>query len=75
VLTWVSGECYKSLFKNERQVGPVTFTNTRGDKYEGEWRDDKPNGNGKMFYANGNQYIVRLPSVLVPDCRCLTQSC
>jgi len=29
----------------------------RGDKYAGEWRDDRINGFGTYTWANGNQYV------------------
>ena len=28
-----------------------------GDKYVGEWKDDKKNGQGTYSYANGDQYV------------------
>ena len=31
-----------------------TFTYSSGMKYVGEWRDDKYNGQGALFYANGS---------------------
>lgn len=27
-----------------------------GSKFEGEWRKNKPNGEGIMFYENGDKY-------------------
>ena len=27
-----------------------------GNKYDGEWKDNKREGNGLMFYKNGNKY-------------------
>lgn len=26
-----------------------------GDRYEGEWREDKQNGVGTMYYADGSE--------------------
>jgi hypothetical protein len=31
-----------------------TYTYSSGMKYVGEWRDDKYNGQGALFYANGS---------------------
>ena len=27
-----------------------------GNKYEGEWQDDKPNGHGTFIWADGDKY-------------------
>ena len=27
-----------------------------GNKYVGEWKDDKKNGKGTMYFADGNKY-------------------
>ena len=27
-----------------------------GRKYDGQWKDDKPNGKGIMYYADGDKY-------------------
>ncbi len=32
------------------------WLNTNGDKYEGEWRDGKPNGFGVQTFASGEKY-------------------
>ncbi|MBU05875.1 MAG: hypothetical protein CL877_08010 [Dehalococcoidales bacterium] len=34
-----------------------TYTDNRGTKYVGEWKDDKSHGQGTETYANGNQYV------------------
>jgi hypothetical protein len=38
--------------KNGR--GIMNYKN--GDKYDGEWKDDKCRGNGVKAYANGDKY-------------------
>lgn len=35
--------------------GVGTFTNSKGMKYEGHWKDDKPSGAGKLVYPNGDR--------------------
>ena len=35
--------------------GTITYAN--GDKYVGEFRDDKYNGQGTYTYANGDKYV------------------
>ena len=37
-----------------------THTYATGDKYAGEWKDDKPNGQGVFTSANGGQYVGRI---------------
>ena len=32
------------------------FFYSNGDKYKGEWKDDKRHGNGVIFYSNGHKY-------------------
>ncbi len=34
-----------------------TYTWADGDKYVGEWRDDKKNGQGTYTYADGDKYV------------------
>jgi len=34
-----------------------TFTSDDGNKYVGEWKDDKYHGQGTYTYANGNKYV------------------
>ena len=34
-----------------------TYTYASGDKYVGEWRDDRKNGQGTYTYANGDKYV------------------
>ena len=34
-----------------------TFTWASGDKYVGEWKDDKQNGQGTATWANGDKYV------------------
>ena len=33
------------------------FTYAYGDKYEGDWQDDKKHGEGKMLFADGTTYV------------------
>lgn len=30
---------------------------SNGDRYNGEWKDDKRNGNGEMIYFYGDKYF------------------
>ena len=34
-----------------------TYTNANGDKYVGEWKDNKINGQGAYTWAGGDKYI------------------
>lgn len=43
------------LISNDIEAKKKKYPN--GDRYEGEWKDGAPNGNGKMIYANGDIYI------------------
>lgn len=43
------------LVSNDIEAKKKKYPN--GDRYEGEWKDGAPNGNGKMIYANGDIYI------------------
>lgn len=36
--------------------GKGTFWHTDGDRYEGEWKDDKANGYGIYYHGNGAKY-------------------
>ena len=39
---------------NQRFYG--TYTYNVGDKYEGDWRDNKKHGVGTYWYVNGDKY-------------------
>jgi hypothetical protein len=41
-------------YKREGPNGNFYFMN--GDRYEGEWQNDKRNGKGKLFFANGGNF-------------------
>ena len=34
-----------------------TYTWDDGDKYVGEWKDNKKNGQGTLFHSSGNKYV------------------
>lgn len=52
-----SGEIYKGGFANDQRNGYGIFYNKKGSKsYEGEWKDDFPHGEGKLFYDNGDYF-------------------
>jgi hypothetical protein len=38
-------------------TGQGTYTNAKGDKYVGEWKDDMPYGQGTYTYASGDKYV------------------
>ena len=44
------------LVKNKNIIGKQEYAN--GDKYEGEWKDDKRNGNGKCLHSNQEHCII-----------------
>jgi hypothetical protein len=35
--------------------GTGTFTWSNGDKYEGDWKNGKKNGQGTIFYQDGSK--------------------
>ena len=43
--TYLFNNCYGS------------FTWVSGNKYVGEWKDNKPNGQGTLTFSNGNKYV------------------
>jgi len=42
---------------NGNQRGQETATFANGDKYVGEWKDDKRPGQGTATFARGNKYV------------------
>ena len=48
------------IFSVANSLSEGIWTNTegehKGDRYEGEWKDDKRNGQGKYFWPSGNRY-------------------
>ena len=56
-----AGNEYTGEFKNGKKYGRgiLIFKEkslSNGDKYIGEWREDKPNGIGIYYFQNGNRY-------------------
>jgi len=45
---------HKDMVSEILTVGIQQYAN--GDKYEGEWYDNKKNGKGVFYYANGDVY-------------------
>ena len=46
----------KGSFVDDKRVGFGTYVSASGLDYEGEWKDDKPNGKGKKKWLNGDIY-------------------
>ena len=49
----IAEECVQGNCKN----GQGTYTWSDGQKYVGEFKDDKFNGQGTLTFANGNKYV------------------
>lgn len=41
----------------DNETKNVSCKSPEGQKYQGEWRDDKPNGGGKMEFSNQDLYV------------------
>ncbi len=48
---------YSECIKGNCSSGQGTATYANGDKYVGEWKDDKRHGQGTGSLANGGKYI------------------
>eukprot|EP01119_Soliformovum_irregulare_P020341 TRINITY_DN6566_c0_g1_i1.p1 TRINITY_DN6566_c0_g1~~TRINITY_DN6566_c0_g1_i1.p1 ORF type:complete len:1230 (+),score=370.31 TRINITY_DN6566_c0_g1_i1:414-3692(+) len=49
------GERYEGNFKNGEYTDGIYFY-SNGDKFEGHFLEDRPDGNGTFYYANGDKY-------------------
>jgi hypothetical protein len=62
-ITWVGEASAQSFSRPCPPIGHYwsrctgTYTWASGDKYVGEWTDDKVNGKGTYTYANGRSYV------------------
>lgn len=57
VLRWPNGNCFMGDWREGCMCGTGTFLyGVEGDRYEGEFFDDKKHGQGKYTFANGNFY-------------------
>jgi hypothetical protein len=49
-MVYPNGDVYKGSYKNGERSGPgICKFKATGALYKGEWRDDKPQGNGILF--------------------------
>ena len=59
--TYIDGSIYEGEFVNKMRNGQGTYTyidgTNYGDKYSGNWLDDKTSGLGTYIFANGDIYI------------------
>ena len=49
-----------NIFKMQASDGDIyegLITYENGDRYTGEWKDNKREGNGMITYANGDEYF------------------
>ena len=53
-VSWALPPCVANAEVWDNCVGTHTWDN--GDKYVGEWKDDKKHGKGKFTWASGNMY-------------------
>ena len=52
-----NGDKYVGVIIDGKRHGKGMLTRTNGDKYKGEYKYDKENGQGTYNFANGNKYI------------------
>ena len=45
------------LVSCEKKIGPGIITSPDGDKYVGEWKDNKRHGQGTLIWSNGRKYV------------------
>ena len=58
IIKYDNGEYYKGEEKNGKRQGKgILYNKNGGIKYEGEWNNDYPDGNGKCLEEQGNYYI------------------
>ena len=48
-----NGQCIKGNCEN----GQGTYTSSNGNKYVGEWKDQKMHGQGTFTWSNGDKYV------------------
>jgi len=53
IIWWINSECVQGDCVN----GVGTYTWSDGDKYVGEWQDEKKHGQGTYTTANGDKYV------------------
>ena len=54
-MTYGNGRIYEGEFLRDKFNGKGIFTDpNKGEKYEGDWKDNEKSGEGKMTYGNGD---------------------
>ena len=64
---WQNGRVYIGDFKNGLRDG-IGMGEINGNKYEGEWKDDKIHGQGKFTLADGDSYEGEWKDVRANSC-------
>ena len=67
-MVYPNGDVYKGSYKNGERSGPglCKFGQT-GALYKGEWRDDKPHGNGLLFTLPNEIIEARFDGFKIAD--------
>lgn len=68
-----NGRYYGELYLSDENKSNVKILNAY-DTYEGEWRDDMPNGKGKFTFSNGQSYDGDVMNGIMMGCGKITYS-
>ena len=67
-MVYPNGDVYKGSYKNGERSGPgICKFKATGALYKGEWRDDKPQGNGILFTSPNEIIEARFEGFKIVD--------
>ena len=64
IVTYINGDRYEGILRDNKKHGHGTYRYINGDKYTGEWLNHKTNGQGTFIWLDGRIDIKELTKMV-----------